>query len=119
MRCVVVGLLIGSLVLGVTVLPVEANGWGRHGHHWRHGHGDDHFVGGFVAGAATVLVLDALLTPRVVYAVPVVYEPVYYRVPACRDAWVPGYYALRPRVQNGFTTYYQVWMPGYWQRQCY
>ncbi|MGH7422645.1 MAG: hypothetical protein ACREJ1_03085, partial [Candidatus Methylomirabilales bacterium] len=65
------------------------------------------------------------LTPRVVYAAPVVYappvvyQPVYYRAPVCQDMWVQERWELRPQQQNGFTTYYQVLVPGYWQRHCY
>lgn len=125
MKRVATGLLIGSLVLGGMALPAEAGGWhhrhhdGHHRHHIHHHdhhfhhHGHAHFLGGFLAGATTVLVLDALLTPRVVY------EPVYYRAPVCQDVWVAGRWELHPRVQNGFTTYYHIWVPGYWQRQCY
>jgi hypothetical protein len=49
----------------------------------------------------------------------VVHQPVYYRAPVCRDIWVPGRRELRPRHQNGFTTYYHVWVDGHWQRQCH
>jgi len=125
MKRLAVGLVIGSLVLGGMALPAEA-GHGHRGHHGHghHGHGHGHFAGGFLAGAATFLVLDALLTPRVVYgppvvyAAPVVYQPVYYRAPVCQDVWVQERWELRPQQQNGFTTYYQVLVPGYWQRYC-
>lgn len=119
MKHVTLGLLIGSLVLGGLVLPAEARGrhHGHHGRHHRHHHG--HFAGGFLAGAATFLAVDALRTPRVVYTSPVVHQPVYYRAPVCRDIWVPGRRELRPRHQNGFTTYYHVSVDGYWQRQCH
>ena len=121
MRRIAVGLVIGSLVLGAMTLPAEARGW-HHGHYGRH-YGSGYFFGGFVSGAATVLVLDALTTPRVVYGPPVVYgpvyAPVYYRAPVCRDVWVPERWEVHPRHDNGFTTYYQVLVPGTWQRQCY
>lgn len=137
MKRTAVGLVIGSLVLGGMSLPAEARGW-RHGHyrhysHGRHRHhdGTGHFLGGYLAGAATVLVLEALTTPRVVYAPPVtyappvayappvVYAPVYTRVPVCRDVWIAERWETRSSQQNGFTTYYQVLVPGTWQRQCY
>ncbi len=125
MKRLAVGLVIGSLVLGGVALPAEAGNWhrGHHGH-GHHGHGHGHFAGGFLAGAATFLVLDALLTPRVVYTQPVVYAPpvVYqpvYRAPVCQDTWVQERWELRPQGYNGFTTYYQVLVPGYWQRHCY
>lgn len=119
MRRLALAFLIGSLVLGGLALPAEARGWHhrRHGHHYRHHHG--HFAGGFVAGAVTILAIDALLTPRVVYAPPVVYQPVYHRAPVCRNNWVPGRWETQPRTQNGFTSYYQVWVEGHWQQQCY
>ncbi len=118
MRRAIVGLLIGILVLSGMALPAEARGR-NHRHHHHHGHGDGHFLGGFLAGAGTVLILDAILTPRVVYAPPVVYQPVYYRGPVCQDVWIPGRWEVHPRQYNGFTSYYQVRVPGYWQRQCY
>ncbi len=146
MKRVAVGLVIGSLVLGVMSLPAQARGW-RHGHHRHYSHfrhhdhhdGHGHFLGGFLAGAATFLVLDALATPRVVYAPPVtyapvvspvepppvvygppvVYQPAYPQVPVCRDVWVAGRWETRSRQENGFTTYYQVLVPGAWQRHCY
>ena len=131
MRRLAVGLVIGSLVLGGMTLPAEAGHWhrGYHGHH-HHGYGGGYFAGGFLAGAGTVLVLDALRTPRVVYAAPMVYAPpvvyaapvVYqpvYRAPVCQDVWVQERWDVRPQQQNGFTTYYQVLVPGYWQRHCY
>lgn len=65
-----------------------------------------------MAGAATFLVLDALTTPRVVYAPPVV-------APVCRNVWVAERWEVQAREQDGFTTYYQVLVPGTWQRQCY
>lgn len=114
MKRVALGLLIGILVLGGMAVPAEAGHW-HHGHH----HGHDHFLGGFLTGAATVLVLDALRTPRFVYRPPVVYEPVYYRVPVCRDVWIPGRWQRTTRTQGSFMTYYDVWVEGYWQRQCY
>jgi len=125
MRRLAVGLVIGSLVLGGMALPAEAGHW----HRGYRGHGHGHFAGGFLAGAGTVLILDALRTPRVVYAAPVVYGPpvvyaapvVYqpvYRAPVCQDVWVQERWELRPQQQNGFTTYYQVFVPGYWQRYC-
>jgi hypothetical protein len=125
MRRLAVGLVIGSLVLGGMALPAEA-GHGHRGYHKYHhqGHGGGYFAGGFLAGAGTVLVLNAFLTPRVVYgppvvyAAPVVYQPVYYRAPVCQDVWVQERWELRPQQQNGFTTYYQVLVPGYWQRYC-
>jgi hypothetical protein len=101
-------------------LPAEAG----HGHRGYRGYGGGYFAGGFLAGAGTVLVLNALVTPRVVYgppvvyAAPVVYQPVYYRAPVCQDVWVQERWELRPQQQNGFTTYYQVLVPGYWQRYC-
>lgn len=112
MKRIAFAFLIGSLVLGGFALPAEARGW-----HHRHGHG--HFLGGFLAGSATVLVVDALLTPRVVYAPPVVDRPLYYRAPVCQDVWVPGRWETRTRTENSFTTYYQGWVEGHWQRQCY
>jgi hypothetical protein len=135
MRRLAVGLVIGSLVLGGMALPAaEAGGkhrgyYGHRGGHYGHGgkdyrYGGGYFAGGFLAGAGTVLVLNALLTPRVVYAppvayaAPVVYQPVY-RTPICQDVWVQERWEVRPQQQNGFTTYYQVLVPGYWQRQCY
>lgn len=131
MKRTAVGLIIGSLVLGGMSLPAEARSW-RHGHHRqhvyvRHHHhdGTGHFLGGYLAGAATVLVLEALTTPRVVYAPPVayappvVYAPVYTRVPVCQDVWIAERWETRSSQQNGFTTYYQVLVPGTWQRQCY
>ncbi len=111
MRRIAAGLVIGSLVLGGMALPAEARG-GHHGHHHGH-HGHGHFFGGFLAGAATVVILDALTTPRVVY------EPGYYRGPVCRDVWIPERWEVHTRQQNGFTTYYHVQVPGRWQRQCY
>ncbi len=123
MKRAVVALVIGSLVLGGMSVPAEAGGWHhRHHSHFRHhGHhdGHGHFLGGFLTGAATVLVLDAFLSPRVVYAPRVIYKPVYTRVPVCRNVWIPGRWDLRTSEQNGFTTYYHVWAPGYWQQQCY
>jgi hypothetical protein len=125
MRRLAVGLVIGSLVLGGMALPAEAGQWrgGHKGYH-RYGYGGGYFAGGFLAGAGTVLVLNTLLAPRVVYgppvvyAAPVVYQP-DYRVPVCHNVWVQERWELRPQQQNGFTTYYQVLVPGYWQRQCY
>ena len=132
MKRLAVGLVIGSLVLGGMALPAEAGQWHRgYRGYYPHGYGGGYFAGGFLAGAGTVLVLNALLTPRVVYAAPVVYappvvyaapvvyQPVYYRAPVCQDMWVQERWELRPQQQNGFTTYYQVLVPGYWQRQCY
>lgn len=128
MRRMAVGLVIGSLVLGGMALPAEARGWhrGYYARHYGYGYGYGRFFGGFVAGATTVLVLDALTTPRVIYTpvypvvpAPVVYAPVYYRAPVCRDVWVPERWEVHPRHDNGFTTYYQVLVPGTWQRQCY
>jgi hypothetical protein len=117
MRGVYVGLLMGGLVLGPMALPAWAGGW-HHGHHHHHGHG--HFFGGFFAGAATVLIVDALATPRVVYAPPPAYfGPAYYRAPVCRDVQTPDRWELRARDQNGFITYYHVWVPGSWRRECY
>ncbi len=122
MRRIAMGLVIGSLVLGGMTLPAEARGW-HHRHH--HLDGNGRFFGGFLAGAGTVLLLDALTTPRIVYAPrviyrpPVVYEPVYYRAPICRDVWTPDRWETRASQQNGFTTYYQVLVPGSWQRHCY
>jgi len=125
MRRLAVGLVIGSLVLGGMALPAEAGHWHRGYHKYHHqGHGGGYFAGGFLAGAGTVLVLNALVTPRVVYgppvvyAPPVVYQPVYYRAPVCQDVWVQERWELRPQQQNNFTTYYQVLVPGYWQRYC-
>ena len=113
MKWIAFGLLIGSLVLGAVALPAEAGGWHHWHHHHHHGHG--HFFGGFFAGAGTVLILDALVTPRVIY-----YEPRYYhRGPICRDVLIPERWELRSHTQNGFTTYYHVWVPGTWQRECY
>ncbi|MFQ5848537.1 MAG: hypothetical protein ACE5IQ_12815 [Candidatus Methylomirabilales bacterium] len=119
MRYLAIGLLIGVLVLGGLALPAEARGWhhGHHGHH--HGGRHGHFAGGFLAGAATVLAIDALYRPRVVYAPPVVYEPVYYRAPVCQNVWVPGRWELQSRNQGGFTTYYHVRVDGHWRQQCY
>jgi len=125
MRRLAVGLVIGSLVLAGMALPAEA-GHGHRGYrgYYHHGYGGGYFAGGFLAGAGTVLVLNALVTPRVVYgppvvyAAPVVYQPVYYRAPVCQDVWVQERWELRPQQQNGFTTYYQVLVPGYWQRYC-
>ncbi|MFQ5520438.1 MAG: hypothetical protein ACE5FK_03485 [Candidatus Methylomirabilia bacterium] len=122
MRRVACALFVGSLVVGGLTLPAEARGWHHrhHGHHrvHHHKHGHGHFAAGFLAGAATFLVVDALSTPRVVHPTPVVYEPVYYRAPLCRDFWVPGRWEVRTQGQNGFTSYYQVWVEGHWQRQC-
>lgn len=114
MRHIAAGLVIGSLMLGGMALPAEARGGhrGHHGHHQRH-HGHGHFFGGFLAGAATVVILDALTTPHVVY------EPGYYRGPVCRDVWIPKRWEVHTRHDNGFTTYYNVLVPGTWQRQCY
>ncbi len=133
-------LLVGSLLVGGMALSAEAGGWhDRHYRHYRHyGHyrhhrhdfhppfhhrhphrpHHGHFACGFLAGAATILVLDALLTPRVVYAPPVVYYPVTHRAPVCEDIWIPGRWELRPQQDNGFITYYQVWVNGHWERQC-
>lgn len=127
MKRFTLGLFMGSLVLGGMVIPAEAGGqhrshYGhdqahhvhRHGHpvfHYGRHHG--HFAGGFLAGAATVLAVEALYTPRVVV------QPVYYRAPVCRNDWVPGRWEVRTQTQNGFTSYYQVWLDGHWQRQCY
>lgn len=125
MRRLAVGLVIGSLMLGGMALPAEAGNWHRgHKGYYRYGYGGGYFAGGFLAGAGTVLVLNALVTPRVVYGPPVVYAPpvVYqpvYRAPVCQDVWVQERWELRPQQQNGFTTYYQVLVPGYRQRQCY
>lgn len=122
MRYIASGLLIGNLVWGGMVLPAEARGshpkhHPRHySHHvYLHDHrsAPGHFAGGFLAGAATVLVVNALQTPRVVYT-----RPVVYRSPVCRNIWVPGQWELRPHQDNGFTTYYQVWVEGHWQQQC-
>ncbi len=115
MRRVAFAFLVGSLLLGGLALPAEARGW----HHRRHGHHHGHFAGGFVAGATTALAFNALYTPRIVYARPVVHEPLYYRGPVCRDVWVPGQWEIRTQTQNGFTTYYQLWVASHWQRQCY
>ena len=126
MKHCTLGLLIGSLVLGGIVIPAEARGR-HHRHHGRddahhvyrhvhpklhHGYHHGHYAGGFLAGAATVLAVGALHTPRVVY------QPVYYRPPVCRDHWVPGRWEVQTRTQNGFTSYYQLWVPGHWQRHC-
>lgn len=127
MKYVTLGLLMGSLVLGGMVIPVEAGGRPRghhgydHAHHVRrhvrpvfpsvHHHG--HFAGGFLAGAATVLAVEALYTPRLVV------EPVYYRAPVCRHDWVPGRWEIQTQTQQGLTSYYQVWVDGHWQRHCY
>jgi hypothetical protein len=121
MRRVVFTLLIGSLLLGGLALPAEAGGWHhrRHTHRRHHRHHHGHFAGGFVAGAATVLAVDALRTPRVIYAPPLVYRPVYYRAPVCRNDWIPGRWELQSRTQNGFASHYQVWVDGYWQRYCH
>jgi len=108
------GCIIVILALGGMAATAEAHGW-RHHHH--HGHG--HFFGGFLFGATTVLVIDAVTTPRVVYAYPPPPPPVYYRVPVCQDVLVPGRSELRARDNNGFTTYYHVWVPDSWQRQCH
>jgi len=106
-------------MLGGMALPAEAGNWHRgHKGYYHRGYGGGYFTGGFLAGAGTVLVLNALVTPRVVYGPPVVYQPVY-RAPVCQDVWVQERWELRPQQQNGFTTYYQVLVPGYWQRQCY
>ncbi len=115
MKRVAFAFLVGSLLLGGLALPAEARGWRlrRHGHH--HGH----FAGGFLAGAATVLAFDAFLTPRVAYAPRVIHQPAYYRAPVCGNEWVPGRWELQTRTQNGFTSYYQVWVEGHWQRHCY
>ncbi len=133
MRHIACSLLIGNLVLGGMVLPAEAGGRRHkhyrhrvhHGHHhrrhvYRHDHhyGPGHFVGGFLAGAATVLVVNSLHTPRVVYTHPVAYRPAPYRAPVCQNIWVPGEWELRPRHDNGFTTYYHVWVEGRWQQHC-
>lgn len=119
MRGVAFGFLVGTLILGGLTLPAEAGGrhHKHHGHHHRHhghfrSHGPGHFVGGFLAGAATVLVVDALHPPRVVY------QPDYYRTPVCRNTWVPGRWEVRPRTDNGFTTYYHVWVQGHWSQRC-
>lgn len=119
MRRFIFALVVGSLLLAGLALPAEAGHWHhRHrGHHYGRHHG--HFAGGFLAGAATVLIVDALRTPRVVYAPPVVYHPVHYRAPVCRNDWIPGRWELQGRTQNGFTSYYQVWVDGHWQRHCY
>ena len=125
MKRAVVILVVGTLMLGGMALPAEANG--RHRgprrthvvHHHDSSGGPGHFLGGFFAGAATILVLDALTTPRVVYASPPPPAPVYYRAPVCRDVLIPGRWEVRPRQDNGFITYYQVWVPDQWQRECY
>jgi hypothetical protein len=86
MKHCTLGLLIGSLVLGGIVIPAEARGrhYRHHGrddaHHvyrhlhpkFHHGYHHGYYAGGFLAGAATVLAVGALHTPRVVY------QPVYY-----------------------------------------
>ena len=125
MRRVACGFLVGSLVLGGLAVAAEAGGWHRrhHGrHHFRprfhHGRHHGHFAGGFLAGATTVLILDALYTPRVVYTPPVVYRPIPYRAPVCQDIWIPGRWELRSRQQGDFTTHYHVWVEDHWQRQC-
>lgn len=119
MRRIILAFVVGSLLLGGLALPAEARNW--HRRHLRHysGHHHGHFAGGFVAGAVTILAVDALLTPRVVYAPPVVYRPVYYRAPVCRNDWIPGRWETQSRTQNGFTSHYQVWIDGHWQQQCY
>lgn len=122
MRYIASSFLIGNLVWGGMVLPAEAGGSHpkHHPHHYSHhvylhdhSYAPGHFVGGFLAGAATVLVVNALRTPRVVYT-----RPVVYRSPVCQNIWAPGQWELRPRQDNGFTTYYQVWVEGHWQQQC-
>lgn len=112
--------LASSLVLGGLAIPAEATGrhHKHHKHHVRHHHRHGHFVSGFVTGAGTALVVKALYTPRVVYTAPVVYEPVAYPTPVCRNSWVPGGWQLRAQQDNGFTSYYQVWVGSHWQRQC-
>ncbi|MFQ5658458.1 MAG: hypothetical protein ACE5G5_13025 [Candidatus Methylomirabilales bacterium] len=128
MKRVACALFIGALLTTGFALPAEA----RHRHHKHrrhrghhhirhiphHGHGHGHFAAGFLAGAATVLVADALYPPRVVHTTPVFYQPVYYQAPVCRDFWVPGRWEVRTQRQNGFTSYYQVWVEGHWQRHC-
>jgi len=124
MKRAAVILVVGTLVLGGTARLTEAGGWNhgrpnRHQVHHHHDPGPGHFFGGFFAGAATILILDALTTPRVVYASPPPPAPVYYRAPVCRDVLIPGRWEVRPRQDNGFITYYQVWVPDQWQRECY
>jgi hypothetical protein len=113
--------LVASLVLGGMVVPAEATGWNHkhYGHHVHYHPKQNHFVRGFVVGTGTALVIKALYTPRVVYTAPAVYESVSYRTPVCRNVLVPGRWELRTQTQNGFTSYYQVWVEGQSQRQCY
>ena len=123
MKRVAFAFLAAGLVLGGMTIPAEAKGWHHkhpghrvyHHHHRKHGH----FVRGFVFGTGTALVVKALYTPRVVYTAPAVYEPVSYRTPVCRDVWIPGRWELRTQTQDGFTSYYQAWVEGHSQRQCY
>ena len=128
MRRITAGLLMGTLVLGAMALPAEARGrhHRHHGHDHAHhvqrhvhpslhhghhrGHHPGHFTGGFLAGAATVLAVEALHTRPVV--------PVYYRGPVRRNDWVPGQWEVQVRQNNGFTSYYHVWVNGHWQRHC-
>ncbi|MFQ5882385.1 MAG: hypothetical protein ACE5I9_07925 [Candidatus Methylomirabilales bacterium] len=127
MKHFTLGLLIGALVLGGIVIPAEARGR-HHRHHGRddahhvyrrvhpkfhHGYHHGHYAGGFLAGAATVLAVEALHAPRVVV------QRVYYGAPACRHDWVPGRWEFRIRTENGFNSYYQVWAAGHWQQHCY
>lgn len=122
MKPMTLAFLAASLMLGGMVVPAEATGWNHkpYGHHvyYHHYPKHGHFVRGFVVGG-TALVVKTLYTPRVVYAAPVVYESVSYRTPVCRNVLVPGRWELRTQTQNGFTSYYQVWVAGYSQRQCY
>ena len=117
MKRAVVAVVIGTLIVAASVLPADAHGF-RHGRHHHH-HG--HFLPGFLAGAATVLILDALLAPRIVYE-PHYYPPgprYYYRDLICRDVWIPERWELRTQEQNGFLSYYRVHRPGFWRRECY
>ena len=123
MKPMALALLATSLMLSGMVVPAEATGRNHkhYGHHvyYHHYPKHSHFVRGFVVGTGTALVVKTLYTPRVVYTAPVVYESVSYRTPVCRNVLVPGRWELRTQTQNGFTSYYQVWVAGHSQRQCY
>jgi hypothetical protein len=123
MKPVASAFLAVSLMLGGMVVPAEATGrnYTHYGYqvHYYHHPKHSHFVRGFVVGTGTALVVKTLYTPRVVYTAPAVYEPVSYHTPVCRDVLVPGRWELRTQTQNGFTSYYQVWVAGHSQRQCY
>ena len=106
---------VGFLGTMVLTAPKPAEAWsGR----WQ---GQNHFWGGFAAGALTGVVAGGIFAPRVYYApAPVYYQPapVYVAPPAyyqpapvyapapCQSYWVDGYW------------YGPSWVAGHWEQTC-